>query len=208
MTISTHELEFKKAKKYLSKIDPVLAKTIALVNLEYRKPHSRHFEELASSIISQQLSVKAAATIEKRFRQLFGKNSFPKPAEIIKMPDAKIRSCGLSNSKVSFIKDLATRVEDGRLHFKGVSKMTDEEIIEMLVAVKGIGRWTAEMFLMFSLVRPDVFSHGDLGLRNAMKKMYKIRGELTLKKAEKIAEKWKPYRTLACRYLWASLDLK
>lgn len=200
------ESEFKKAKKYLIKADPILAKTIMLVDLEYRKPHTRFFEELASSIISQQLSVKAAATIEKRFRQLFGKKSFPKPAEVLKMSDSKIRECGLSNSKVSYVKDLASRVEDGRLHFRGISKMSDQEVMEMLVSVKGIGRWTAEMFLMFSLIRPDVFSHGDLGLRNAMKKMYNVRGELTEKKAEKIAQKWKPYRTIASRYLWASLE--
>jgi len=218
------ELQFKKAIQFLKKNDPVLATVIKKVELQLRTPTNKYFEELASSIISQQLSLKAAATIKNRFVDLFQETilpraplgspakgrpwHFPKPKDILKMPDAKIRSAGLSGSKVKFIKDLAKRVDNGDLHFRGIETKSEEQIIEMLVAVKGIGRWTAEMFLMFALQRPDVYSHGDLGLRNAIKKLYKVRGELTQKKAEKIAEQWKPYRTLACRYLWASLELK
>lgn len=202
------EQDFKKAIRYLRRQDPVLAGVIDRVELQLRKPQSNYFRALVESIISQQLSVKAADTIEARFKALFNSKSFPKPAEVLKMGDAKLRSVGLSGAKAKYIKDLARRVENGDLHFRGIQTKSEEEIIEMLVKVNGIGRWTAEMFLMFSVGRPDVYSHGDLGLRNAITKLYKIKGELTQKKAETIAAKWSPYRTLACRYLWASLNLK
>ena len=194
---------------YLSKQDPRLAVVIKQVGIIVpRKKSQNHFKELVESIISQQLSVKASDTIFKRFCALFPSGKFPKPEALLQMTDSKIRACGLSNSKVSFVKDLATRVVDGRLHFRGIDKMTDEEVIAMLVVVKGIGRWTAEMFLMFALQRPDIFSHGDLGLRNAIVKLYKIKGHLSEKRALLISKKWSPHRTLACRYLWASLTLK
>ncbi len=133
---------------------------------------------------------------------------FPTPREIMKMPAAKMRKCGLSRMKVSFIKDLAKKTLDGTLDFKHMDVMTDEEVIGHLTGVKGIGRWTAEMFLIFSLQRDDVFSYGDLGLRNALKKIYKLRKAPTPAQAEKITAKWKPYRSLGSRYLWASLDNK
>ena len=194
---------------YLSKQDPRLAVVIKQVGIIVpRKKSQNHFKELVESIISQQLSVKASDTIFKRFCALFPSGKFPKPEALLQMTDSKIRACGLSNSKVSFVKDLATRVVDGRLHFRGIDKMTDEEVIAMLVVVKGIGRWTAEMFLMFALQRPDIFSHGDLGLRNDIVKLYKIKGHLSEKRALLISKKWSPHRTLACRYLWASLTLK
>jgi DNA-3-methyladenine glycosylase II len=202
------EQEFKKAIRYLKKADPILARVIDQVELQLRKPHSNYFQALVESIISQQLSVKAADTIEARFKALFNGKSFPKPSEVLKTSDEQMRSVGLSGSKVKYIKDLAKRVESGDLKFKGIETKSEEEIIEMLVQVKGIGQWTAEMFMMFALGRPDLYSHGDLGLRNAVIKLYKVRGELTPLKAEKIASKWRPYRTLACRYLWASLNLK
>jgi DNA-3-methyladenine glycosylase II len=202
------EKEFIKAIRYLKKADPILGKVIDQVELTLRQPNNNYFHELVASIISQQLSVKAADTIEKRFIALFKTKTFPKPVDVLKMSEAKMRSVGLSGAKTKYIKDLAKRVETGDLHFRGVETKSEEEIIEMLVKVKGIGRWTAEMFLMFSLARPDVYSHGDLGLRNAITKLYKIRGELTIKNAQKIAQKWQPHRTLACRYLWASLNLK
>lgn len=110
--------------------------------------------------------------------------------------------------KASFIKDLARKIIDGTVDFKKMDAWSDEEVIEHLVRVKGIGRWTAEMFLMFSLRREDVFSYGDLGLRNAMQKIYKMKKHPTPRQAEKISEKWRPYRTLASRYLWASLEVE
>jgi DNA-3-methyladenine glycosylase II len=217
---------------HLRESDPVLRAVIDRVNKggnkivhtwhEKRRPN--HFRALVIAIINQQLSGKAADTIQKRFEALFidarqkqgaGKvagrtvrlnKAFPTPEEVLKMPTVKLRKVGLSGMKVSFMKDLAKKVLDGTVDFKKMAKWSDEEVIEHLVEVKGIGQWTAEMFLMFSLQRDDVFSYGDLGLRNAMQRIYKLKNHPSPKQAEKITEKWKPYRTLASRYLWASLE--
>ena len=124
------------------------------------------------------------------------------------MPASKMRTAGLSGMKVNFLKDLARHVARGSVDFKKMRRMTDEEVIGYLTRVKGIGRWSAEMFLMFSLGRPDVFSYGDLGLRNAMRNLYGLSKHPTARQAEKISAAWRPYRTLASRYLWASVDLK
>ena len=124
------------------------------------------------------------------------------------MPKAKLRKVGLSGMKVEFMKDLSRKVLDGAVDFKKMKTWSDEEVIEHLVQVKGIGRWTAEMFLMFSLGREDIFSYGDLGLRNAMRKLYNLRKHPSPKQAEKISSAWKPYRSYASRYLWASLELE
>lgn len=166
------------------------------------------FEALVESIVSQQLSVKAADTIFARFVALTPGKKFPTPREILAMPPTKMRTCGLSRMKVGFIKDLAKKTLDGTLDFKHMDTMSDEEVIEHLVSVKGIGRWTAEMFLIFALRRDDVFSYGDLGLRNAMQRIYKMKKSPTPAQAEKITARWKPYRSLGSRYLWASLKNK
>lgn len=192
--------------KYLQKVDPVLGEVIKQINLPDRKRSSNHFRSLVESIVSQQLSVKASDTIFKRFLQLFPGNKFPKAEVILKMPDSKFRSVGISNSKTRYIKDLALHVHQGKLNFQKFKKLSDEEVVEVLIKVKGIGRWTAEMFLMFSFDRPDLFSHGDLGLRNAIKKLYGFKKEPTVKQIKKIVAKWSPHRTLACRYLWKSLS--
>jgi DNA-3-methyladenine glycosylase II len=160
------------------------------------------------AIINQQLSGKAADTIFKRFVALFPGKKFPTPKDVLAMPTAKMRKCGLSKMKVSFLKDLSKKILDGTVNFRKMPAWTDEEVIEHLTEVKGIGRWTAEMFLMFSLGREDVFSYGDLGLRNAMQKLYKLKAHPTPKQAEKIVAAWKPYRSLASRYLWANVDNK
>ena len=196
------------AEKYLVKTDKILARVIQQVDLNPRKPHARYFEALVVSIINQQLSTKAADTIEKRFRGLFGGRGFPKPGEVLRKSDAKLRTAGLSFQKIGYIKSLAKLVKSGKVDFKKFKKLDDEQIISQLILVKGIGRWTAEMFLMFCLGRPDVFSHGDLGLKNAIKKLYKVEMKLHPKKYHRIVENWKPHRTTAARYLWASLNLK
>jgi len=224
-------MDHRKQIVHLSKSDRILAAAIkktAHIIHEWDSAGKRpnHFKALVVAIINQQLSGKAAATIEKRFEALFiekaataaaGKKSprkqsprkkFPKPEDVLAMPAAKIRKCGLSKMKVSFIKDLARKILDGTVDFRAMHTWSDEEVIEHLTQVKGIGRWTAEMFLMFSLGRDDVFSYGDLGLRNAMQRLYKLRAHPTPAQAAKIAEKWKPYRSLASRYLWASLEIE
>lgn len=194
------------AKKYLQSVDPILHEVIKKYELKERKRSLNHFRTLVESIVSQQLSVKASDTIFARFLKLFPGGRFPKPEAILKMSDTKLRSIGLSNSKAKYIKDLANKVHKKEVALHKLSKMSDEEVIEHLIQVKGIGRWTGEMFLMFSLARPDVFSHGDLGLRNAIKKLYKFKKPPTVKQIEKIIAKWSPHKTLASRYLWKSLD--
>jgi DNA-3-methyladenine glycosylase II len=194
---------------HLKKNDPILKVAIEGIKLRELSRRGEHFEALVVAIVNQQLSGKAADTIFKRFVALFPRSphaKFPTPKRVLKMPARKMRKAGLSKMKASFIKDLAKKVLDGTVDFKKMPKWTDDEVIEHLTRVKGIGRWTAEMFLMFSLGREDVFSYGDLGLRNAMRKLYKLRKHPTPKQAEKISAKWKPYRSLASRYLWASLD--
>jgi DNA-3-methyladenine glycosylase II len=193
---------------HLSKSDPVLRKVIKKIKLRNRARRDDYFESLVVAIVNQQLSGKAAATILKRFVALFpgrGKK-FPTPKQVLKMPVPKMRKAGLSKMKVSFLKDLSKKFLDGTVDVKKIDTWSDEEVIEHLTAVKGIGRWTAEMFLMFSLARDDVFSYGDLGLRNAIQRLYGLRKNPSPAQAEKISSKWKPYRTLASLYLWASVD--
>ena len=193
---------------HLKKSDPRLRVIIEGVKLREITVARGPFEALVEAIVSQQLSIKAADTIFARFVALTPGRKFPTPREILKMPTAKMRRCGLSRMKASFIKDLAKKTLDGSLDFKHMDVMSDEEVVEHLTAVKGIGRWTAEMFLIFSLQRDDVFSYGDLGLRNALQRIYKMKKSPTPAQAEKITAKWKPYRSLGSRYLWASLKNK
>jgi DNA-3-methyladenine glycosylase II len=195
----------KKHLKHLSKADPVLGKMIATLILPVRKRPKDYFWALCRSIIGQQLSVKAAASISGRVQAFFQTKTFPTPAEFLKMPNTKLRKTGLSKSKVSYMKNLAKFVLKHNQEFKNLNKFSDEEIVNLLTQIKGIGRWTAEMFLMFNLGREDVFSHGDLGLRNAIMKIYKLRKKPSLRRATEISNKWKPYRSIASLYLWASL---
>jgi DNA-3-methyladenine glycosylase II len=162
------------------------------------------FSNLIESIISQQLSTKAADTIFGRFKELFGKK-FPTPRQILTMEDEKIRACGLSFAKVSYVKSVANAFVSDLIDIEKIRKQSDEEVIAELTQIKGVGRWTAEMILIFTLNRPDVFSIGDLGIRNAITKLYGItdRNEMIT-----LSEKWKPYRSTACWYLWRSLENK
>lgn len=195
----------KKKIAYLRRKDPVLARVIGKTDLKPYAKSADHFRSLVEAIVNQQLSGKAADTILARFTALFPGKKFPRPAAVLKMPVSRMRKAGLSKMKAGFLKDLARKVIDGAVDFKKMDAWSDEEVIEHLVRVKGIGRWTGEMFLMFSLARDDVFSYGDLGLRKGMQKLYKMKKHPTPAQAEKIAAKWKPYRTLGSRYLWASL---
>ena len=169
--------------------------------------HTDPFKALVHAIMSQQLSAKAAGTIANRFDELFG-GQFPTPSKVVKMPAERLRTVGLSGMKVSFIQDLSQRVLDGSLHLDALDAMSDDEVIEELTKVKGIGRWTAEMFLMFRLHRPDILPVGDWGIVKAMQKAYRLRKVPTPTRMAKIGESWRPYRSIACWYLWASLDNK
>ena len=164
------------------------------------------FVALCMSIASQQLSVKAAATIFRRFEDRFPPDRRPTPDRVMTLTDDEIRACGFSRPKVSFIKDLAARVLDGRLDLQGLKKHPDDEVMRQLVAVKGIGRWTAEIFLMFRLGRPDILPADDLGLMNAVQRAYRLRKRPDAKKLRAMGEAWSPYRSVASWYLWQSLN--
>jgi len=162
------------------------------------------FQAIARAIVGQQLSTKAAATIWGRAAELIGDDDAGAAAVLAADPD-QLRDAGLSRSKVGFLRDLAERVEDGRLDLDGLGKLPDEDVIAALIEVKGIGRWTAEMFLMFHLGRPDLISAGDLGIRRAIQLAYGMEELPGPTEMERIAEPWRPQRTLACLYLWRSL---
>ncbi|MEX2007312.1 MAG: DNA-3-methyladenine glycosylase [Candidatus Levyibacteriota bacterium] len=164
------------------------------------------FTTLCSSIVSQQLSNKAAETIFGRFKALFPKGKIT-PDKLAKMTPQKLRTAGVSNQKANYLRDLAAKVNSKEVELEKFASLTDEVIIEELTLVKGIGRWTAEMFLMFALGREDVFSYGDLILRKSFQKLYGFEKEPTAEEVEKITIKWSPYRTYASRILWRSYRL-
>ena len=187
--------------------DPVMAKVIAEVGACRFAPvaEGSHFDALVRSIVYQQLSGKAAATIHARLLGLFGGRA-PAPAELAAVPDEQLRAVGLSRQKLSYIKDLAARVASGELPLEDLDAMPDDAIIAALVRVKGIGRWTAQMFLMFRLGRPDVLPELDLGIQKGIQRAYRLRSLPTPDRVRKIGARWAPYSTVACWYLWRSLD--
>jgi DNA-3-methyladenine glycosylase II len=193
-------------RNHLIKSDSVLGAVIDKFKLPRRELRGQPFHSLARSIIGQQLSVKAAQSIYNKVLGLFGGKVFPNPKKLLAMPKARLRKAGLSNAKVEYLRNLAKFVSAHTKEFKNLGKMADQEIIDLLVKIKGVGIWTAEMFLMFCMGREDIFSYGDLGLRNAMKKIYKLRKMPSPKRAKEISDKWKPFRTHASLYLWQSLD--
>jgi DNA-3-methyladenine glycosylase II len=190
------------AVKFLQK-DPQLAGVIDIVGKYELKKRNRHFAVLVESIISQQLATSAADAIFKRFKGLYPK--FPTASDILATKKSKLRTVGLSGMKIEYLKDLAKHVEEGKLNMRTISRMSDEDVIIHLTQVKGIGRWTAEMFLIFSLGRQDIFPVGDLALRKGVQMLFSLPEMPKPKEAEKLGQKWKPYRTAATWYLWKSL---
>jgi DNA-3-methyladenine glycosylase II len=196
----------RKAVNHLKKADRVLRSIIERVGpcrMEFGEPE---FSSVAEAIVYQQLNGKAAVTIFNRFVALAGDPLTP--AGILKLSDEQLRGVGLSKQKSAYLKDLAAKTADGLLNFTRLPDMTDEEVIEHLTQVKGVGVWTAQMFLMFSLRRPNVLPTGDYGVQMAIKKHYKKRKLPKPKDMEKIAKAWEPYRSVACWYMWRSLDIK
>jgi DNA-3-methyladenine glycosylase II len=198
------------ADRKLLKADPVLAALIEAggpLDAEERRrgrPEDA-YGALLRSIVGQQLSTKAARTIYNRVCALFD-DCVPSPAQLLAADADALRGAGLSRAKVAYLRDLAEHVEDGRLELDRLDELDDEEIVAELTAVKGLGRWTAEMFLMFHLGRPDVLPVGDLGIRRAVERAYGLAELPAAPELERIAEPWRPQRTLACLYLWRSLD--
>src|SRR5712671_4714659 len=199
--------EYEKARRLLMRRDPILAaaiKTIGACGMADRQ-RTDHLSALVGAIVSQQLSTKAASTIFGRFVALFPDNRIPDAAAIAAQGDAALRAVGLSGQKVGYLRDLSTRIADGRLDLDALDSLPDDAVVERLTAVKGFGRWTAEMFLMFRLHRPDVLPAGDLGIVNAIQRLYRLRKRPDAKRILKMGEAWKPYRSVASWYLWQSL---
>src|ERR1700682_717027 len=195
------------ARLHLSKNDPVLARIIAEVGTLGIIPRIERFQALVRSIIFQHVAGAAPTALYNRFLGLFPGPGFPSPDQVLAKSDAELRSVGLSQKKALYIKDLAEHVRDGKLNFHRFHRMDDEEIIADLTRVKGIGVWTAEMFMMFNLGRPDVMPAGDLGVQNAIMRHYRMRQRPNRKRLLKLAERWRPYRSAAAWYLWRSLDI-
>jgi DNA-3-methyladenine glycosylase II len=190
--------------------DPVMARLIddhhELVRADLKRERGGDaYGALVRSIVGQQLSTKAASTIYGRMLELFGGHT-PTPKQLLKAKPEKIRAAGLSNAKVAYLRDLAVHVEEGTLELEKLPDLPDEEVAEQLTAIKGLGQWTADMFLMFHLGRPDILPVGDQGIRRAVMVEYRLRKLPDPKRMQKIAKPWRPYRTLACLYLWSSLD--
>lgn len=199
--------DYARAQRLLRRRDPVLADLIR------RHGHcglaaaqrTDHFSALARAIVGQQLSTKAATTIYRRFVELLPGQRVTGES-VAAATDAQLRAVGLSRQKTAYLRDLCARVNDGSLRLDALDSMSDEEVIAALSQVKGIGRWTAEMFLIFRLHRPDVLPVGDLGIVNAVQKVYRLRKKPDARRIAKIGEAWRPYRSVASWYLWRSLD--
>jgi DNA-3-methyladenine glycosylase II len=194
----------------LAASDPVMERLIGehgdVVRRDLRRERPQDaYGALLRSIVGQQLSTKAARTIYGRMLELFGGHA-PTPKQLLAADPDAIRAAGLSRPKINYLRDLADHVESGELELDRLGDLPDEEVIEQLTAVKGIGEWSAHMFLMFHLGRPDVLPVGDQGIRNAIRAQYRLRKIPDAKRMEKIAKPWRPHRTLACLYLWSSLD--
>ena len=195
------------ALAHLERADPVLAEIIARVGpyrMEVRRAGT-HYDALIRSIVYQQLSGKAAGTIHRRFCELYpGKR--PRAERVLESTDAQLRSAGLSRQKIGYLRDLSARVVDGTLPLAHLGRLSDDAIIQHLVQVKGIGRWTVQMFLMFRLGRPDVLPELDLGVQNAIQRAYGLSKRPTPKDVLAIGEKWRPHASVASWYLWRSLE--
>lgn len=201
--------EYERARRLLMRRDPVLGaaiKQIGPCGLAARQ-RKDHLTALAGAIVSQQLSTKAASTIFGRFVALFPVGEID-PSAIARFDDATLRGVGLSGQKVSYLRDLSARMLDGRLRLDEIDTLADEDVIERLTEVKGFGRWTAEMFLMFRLHRPDVLPVDDLGIVKAVQRLYGLRKRPDAKRLRKIGEAWKPYRSVASWYLWQTLRME
>ena len=195
------------AVTHLRQADPVMARIIDEVGPLAITRRSERFAALVRAIIFQQLAGRAAQTIFDRFVSSVGQGRFPTPEQVLATSDETMRAAGLSRGKMAYLRDLAEHVRDGKLNFHRFPRMDDDEVIADLTRVKGIGRWTAEMFLMFNLNRPDVLAVDDLGLRNGATRAYGKKSPVSAKELREMGESWRPYRTAASWYLWQGLRI-
>ena len=201
-------MEFRKALPHLKRVDPVLAEVIHKVGpctIELRSGGT-HFDALVRSIVYQQLSGKAAATIHGRVRSLFDAEA-PLPPQIVAVGHDVLRAAGLSNQKARYLRNLAEHTLNGSLPIESLHDLEDQEIVDALTQVKGIGRWSAQMFLMFRLGRPDVLPDLDLGVQKGIRIAYRMRKLPRPQKVLEIGAKWAPYRTIGSWYMWRVLEL-
>ena len=196
------------ARAHLLVADPILAALIAAGRPIVPSPHEDLYLALLRAIVSQQISTKAAAAIWKRFQALFPPEGYPEPRALLALSEDELRAAGLSRQKAGYLKAIAEYNERGLLDYAHLTSLSEEAFTQHLTAIKGVGRWTAQMLQMFALDQTDVFSEGDLGVQNAMRKHYALAetGRALQKRMLIIAEAWRPYRSLACKYLWQSLD--
>jgi DNA-3-methyladenine glycosylase II len=201
--------KLEQAATHLSTNDPVLAPVIAQYGLPTIMPHTNYYQDLVESIIGQQLSVKAAGTIRDRFKALFG-GQLPSPEEILTKDVDTLRSVGFSRAKAVYVRDLAQHIIDGKVKFDHLPGLSNEAIIAELTDVKGVGEWTVHMFLMFCMGRMDVLAYGDLGIKNGVRYLYGLDHAPSPQEIKDLAEQnnWHPYESIACWYVWQSLDNK
>jgi len=206
-TASLTPEEYERARRVLMRRDPILGAAIKRIGpcLMADRQRRDHLTALVGAIVSQQLSTKAAATIFGRLAALFPDAHISDAAAIDRIADDVLRSVGLSRQKIGYLRDLSARIADGRLVLDELHVLEDEQVIERLTAVKGFGRWTAEMFLMFRLHRPDVLPVDDLGIVNAVQRLYRLRKRPDRKRLQQLGERWRPYRSVASWYLWQTL---
>ena len=199
-----------RARRLLMRRDPVLASIIKRYGAcgIATGRETDVFCGLVEAIVSQQLSTRAAATIYGRLRALLPNGGIPTPDALTQLSDEALRGVGLSRQKLGYMRDLSRKMLDGSINTAALQVMTDDEIVAELTKIKGIGRWTVEMLLIFRLTRPDVFPAGDLGIVKAVQKAYNLRKTPDVKRLNTIAERWRPYRSVASWYLWASLENK
>ena len=194
------------ALKDLSNADQRMGKLIEKFGPPNFNLMNNYYESLVRSIVYQQLSGKAASIIYERLLDLFVFDIYPKPKDVLEVSIETLRSSGLSYQKVNYIRDLSEKWQDGTMNLTDIDSMTDEEISSELIKVKGIGQWTADMFLMFTLGRPDVFPFGDLGIQKGVMIITNMNRLPTQKEMERKTKKWQPYRTVAAWYLWKLVD--
>ena len=198
------------ATEHLRAADPVLRDLIDRVGPLDEEARRRGrpddaYGALLRAIVGQQLSTRAARSIYARLIELFG-GHVPAPAELLAVEPDALRAAGLSRAKVAYLRDLAERTRTGELELDHFAELPDDEVSAQLLAVKGLGRWTVDMFLIFHLRRPDILASGDLGIRRAVELAYGLPARPSIAEVEVVAEPWRPYRTTACLYLWTSLD--
>jgi len=201
-------MKVKKIKAHFKKVDSVIHKVIIEMEfdpLQQPKRSTGYFKKLCGEIISQQLASKAAHAIINRFFDLF-ERKYITPDKVLAFSKTKLRNVGMSWAKASYVRDLAQKVKDKEVRLNNLHNLDDKLVVEELIKVKGIGNWTAEMFLIFTLGREDVFSHGDLGLKKALQKLYSFKDNPNEKQIDKIVDKWSPYKSYGCLALWKSVD--